>query len=43
MSIFSEHECRALDDFEFDCACTEMNNQEAYYEFQDEYDWYEEE
>lgn len=31
MSIFSDYECGAMDDFEFQNACTQMNNAEAYY------------
>ena len=46
MSIFSDYACGAMDDFEFENACTAMNNREAVYEQEhqwDEYKQYEEE
>ena len=32
MSIYSEHECGSLTDFEFECACNQMNLADEDYE-----------
>ena len=34
MSIFSDHDCGALSDSEFENECTMMNNREAVYEME---------
>ena len=36
MSIYSDHNCGALSDEEFQNACTMMNNKEAIYEMEHE-------